>query len=234
MYIDYTYIKYVLPAVLFAMWASAKVNRTFRKYSTQYSMRNMTGRDAARTVLDAHGLYHVRIERVAGHLTDHYDPRANVIRLSDEVYSQTSTAAIGVAAHEAGHAVQYAQGYVPIKLRNAIIPVTNLGSKLAMPLIIVGLLFSGTVSTMGNLAYLGVGCFALSTLFQLLTLPTEFDASRRAIRAIKSCNILTDTEIAGSRKVLTAAALTYVAALAVSLTQLLRLLTIVNRKNDRD
>lgn len=234
MYIDYTYIVYVLPAVLFAMWASSKVNSTFRKYSSQYSMRNMTGRDAARAVLDANGLYQVRIERVAGHLTDHYDPRSNVIRLSDGVYSQTSTAAIGVAAHEAGHAIQHAQGYVPIKLRNAIIPITNLGSKLAMPLILVGLLFAGTGSAMGGLAYLGVACFGLSTLFQLLTLPTEFDASRRALCAIESCNILTDTEIAGSRKVLTAAALTYVAALAVSLTQLLRLLTIVNRRNDRN
>ena len=232
MYIDYTYIAYVLPAVLFAMWASSKVNSTFRKYSSQYSLRNMTGRDAARAVLDAHGLYNVRIERVAGNLTDHYDARSNVIRLS--VYSQTSTAAIGVAAHEAGHAIQHAQGYVPIKLRNAIIPITNLGSKLAMPLILVGLLFAGTGSAMGELAYLGVACFGLSTLFQLLTLPTEFDASRRALRAIEGCNILTDTEIAGSRKVLTAAALTYVAALAVSLTQLLRLLTIVNRRNDRD
>ena len=228
MYIDYTYIMYVLPAVLFAMWASSKVNSTFRKYSSQYSMRNMTGRDAARAVLDANGLYQVRIERVAGNLTDHYDPRNNVIRLSDGVYSQTSTAAIGVAAHEAGHAIQHAQGYMPIKLRNAIIPITNLGSKLAMPLILVGLLFAGTGSAMGELAYLGVACFGLSTLFQLLTLPTEFDASRRALRAIE------DTEIAGSRKVLTAAALTYVAALAVSLTQLLRLLTIVNRRNDRD
>ncbi|RGD01424.1 zinc metallopeptidase [Lachnospiraceae bacterium AM25-11LB] len=234
MYIDYTYIAYVLPAVLFAMWASSKVNSTFRKYSSQYSLRNMTGRDAARAVLDAHGLYNVRIERVAGNLTDHYDARSNVIRLSDSVYSQTSTAAIGVAAHEAGHAIQHAQGYVPIKLRNAIIPITNLGSKLAMPLILVGLLFAGTGSAMGELAYLGVACFGLSTLFQLLTLPTEFDASRRALRAIEGCNILTDTEIAGSRKVLTAAALTYVAALAVSLTQLLRLLTIVNRRNDRD
>lgn len=233
MYIDYTYIAYVLPAVLFAMWASSKVNSTFRKYSSQYSLRNMTGRDAARAVLDAHGLYNVRIERVAGNLTDHYDPRSNVIRLSDSVYSQTSTAAIGVAAHEAGHAIQHAQGYVPIKLRNAIIPITNLGSKLAMPLILVGLLFAGTGSAMGELAYLGVACFGLSTLFQLLILPTEFDASRRALRAIEGCNILTDTEIAGSRKVLTAAALTYVAGAASAILQLLRILLLTgNRRND--
>lgn len=234
MYIDYSYIVYVLPAVLFAMWASSHVNSTFRRYSKQYSMRNMTGYDAARRVLDANGLYHVRIERVAGNLTDHYDPRANVIRLSDTVYGQTSTAAIGVAAHEAGHAIQYAKGYAPIKLRNAIIPITNLGSKLAMPLILVGLLFAGNGSELGNLAYVGVACFGLSTLFQLLTLPTEFNASRRAVNAIESCAILTEDEISGSKKVLTAAALTYVAALAVSLMQLLRLLTIVNRRNNRD
>ena len=224
MFIDYSYVVYVLPAVLFAMWASSHVNSTFRRYSTQYSMRNMTGYDAARRVLDANGLYSVRIERVSGSLTDHYDPRNNVIRLSDSVYHQTSTAAIGVAAHEAGHAI--------IRLRNAIIPVTNLGSKLAMPLILIGLLFAGSGSSMGTLAYVGVACFGLSTLFQLFTLPTEFDASRRAIRAIETCGILTSDEIYGSKKVLTAAALTYVAALAVSLMQLFRLLTIVNRRNN--
>lgn len=232
MFIDYSYVVYVLPAVLFAMWASSHVNSTFRRYSTQYSMRNMTGYDAARRVLDANGLYSVRIERVSGNLTDHYDPRNNVIRLSDSVYHQTSTAAIGVAAHEAGHAIQYAQNYAPIRLRNAIIPVTNLGSKLAMPLILIGLLFAGSGSSMGTLAYVGVACFGLSTLFQLFTLPTEFDASRRAIRAIETCGILTSDEIYGSKKVLTAAALTYVAALAVSLMQLFRLLTIVNRRNN--
>lgn len=234
MYIDYSYIVYVLPAVLFAMWASSHVNSTFRRYSKQYSMRNMTGYDAARSVLDANGLYTVRIERVSGNLTDHYDPRANVIRLSDSVYGQTSTAAIGVAAHEAGHAIQYARGYMPIKVRNAIIPVTNLGSKLAMPLILVGLLFAGNGSAMGNLAYVGVACFGLSTLFQLFTLPTEFDASRRAVYAIENCGILSQDEVRGSKKVLKAAALTYVAALAVSLMQLLRLLMLVNRRNNRD
>lgn len=234
MFIDYSYIVYVLPAVIFAMWASSHVNNTFRRYSTQYSMRNMTGFDAARRVLDANGLYNVRIERIHGNLTDHYDPRANVIRLSDTVYGQTSTAAIGVAAHEAGHAIQYAQGYAPIKLRNAIIPVTNIGSRLAMPLIIIGLLFAGRNAGMSNLAYLGVACFALSTLFQLFTLPTEFDASKRALRAIENCGILSQDELKGSKKVLTAAAMTYVAALAVSLAQLFRLLLLVNRRNSRN
>lgn len=234
MFIDYTYLVWVLPAVLFAMWASARVNSTFQRYSSQYSMRRMTGYDAARRVLDSNGLFQVRIERVGGRLTDHYDPRSNVIRLSDSVYNQTSTAAIGVAAHEAGHAIQYARGYAPIKIRNAIIPVTNIGSKLAMPLILVGLLFSGGNSMALNLAYLGVACFGLSTLFQLVTLPTEFNASRRAIQAIESCGILTEEEIYGAKKVLSAAAMTYVAALAVSLMQLLRLLTIVNRRNNRN
>lgn len=234
MYIDYSYVVYVLPAVIFAMWASSHVNSTFRRYSTQYSLRNMTGFDAARRVLDANGLYGVKIERVSGNLTDHYDPRANVIRLSDSVYGQTSTAAIGVAAHEAGHAIQYAKGYAPIKFRNAIIPITNIGSKLAMPLILAGLVFAGSGSAMSNLAYWGVACFGLSTLFQLVTLPTEFNASKRALYAIENCGILTQDEIRGSKKVLTAAALTYVAALAVSLAQLFRLLMLVNRRNDRD
>lgn len=233
MFIDYTYIIWMLPAVIFAMWASARVNNTFKRYSTQYSRRNMTGCDAARRVLDSNGLYQVRIERIGGNLTDHYDPRSNVIRLSDSVYNQTSTAAIGVAAHEAGHAIQYARGYAPIKLRNAIIPVTNIGSKLAMPLILIGLLFSGG-SEMGlTVAYLGVACFGLSTLFQLFTLPTEFDASKRAVQAIEDCGILNEEELYGARKVLSAAAMTYVAALAVSLMQLLRLLAIVNRRNGR-
>ena len=141
MFFDVYYLVLVLPAVFLAMWASARVNSTFRKYSQQYSRRNLTGADAARLVLDANGLHNVRIERVAGNLTDHYDPRTNVIRLSDSVYGSTSTAAIGVAAHEAGHAIQYAVHYVPIKLRAAIIPATRIGSMLAIPLILIGLLF---------------------------------------------------------------------------------------------
>ena len=143
MFFDWTYVVLVLPAVLLAMWASANVNSTFRRYSTQYSRRGITGAQAARRVLDANGLTAVRIEHVSGNLTDHYDPKANVIRLSDQVYDNTSTAAIGVACHEAGHAVQRAVGYAPIRLRTAIVPITNIGSRLSMPLILVGLLFSG-------------------------------------------------------------------------------------------
>lgn len=228
MFFDYYYILWVLPAVIFAVWASARVSAAFQKYSSQLSRSGLTGSQAARKVLEAGGIYQARIERTGGSLTDHYDPRRNIIRLSAPVFDQTSTAAIGVAAHEAGHAIQYAQGYLPIRIRNAIIPVTNLGSRLALPLILIGLLFAG--EGLGNLAYLGVLCFSLSALFQLITLPVEFDASRRALRAIESTHILTGEELAGARKVLSAAALTYVAALAVSLTQLLRLLTIVNRR----
>lgn len=233
MFFDVYYLVLVLPAVFLAMWASARVNSTFRKYSQQYSRRNLTGADAARLVLDANGLHNVRIERVAGNLTDHYDPRTNVIRLSDSVYGSTSTAAIGVAAHEAGHAIQYAVHYVPIKLRAAIIPATRIGSMLAIPLILIGLLFvSGDLGV--QLAYAGIACFGLSTVFQLVTLPTEFNASRRALAALESGHLLDENEMVGARKTLWAAAMTYVAALAVSLAQLLRLLLIVGgrRRND--
>lgn len=233
LFFDVYYLVLVLPAVVLAIWASSRVNSTFRKYSQQRSSRHLTGADAARLVLDANGLHHVCIERVTGHLTDHYDPRTNVIRLSDSVYDNPSTAAIGVAAHEAGHAIQYAVHYLPIKLRSAIIPVTNIGSKLAMPLILIGLLFvSGDLGV--QLAYAGIACFGLSTLFQLLTLPTEFNASHRALAALEQGHVLNANELEGARKTLWAAAMTYVAALAVSLAQLLRLLLLVGgrRRND--
>lgn len=182
---DLIYIVLVLPAVFFSLWASIKVNTTFKKYSSVRTAKGMTGAEAAREVLDANGLYHVRIEHISGNLTDHFDPRENVIRLSDNVYGVSSTAAVGVAAHEAGHAVQYANGYIPLKLRNAIIPVTNIGSRLSMPLILLGLIFSSFGRTFIYIAYIGVACYGLCTLFQLLTLPTEFNASRRAMAAIE-------------------------------------------------
>lgn len=232
MFFDWTYLVLVLPAVILAAWASSNVNRTFRKFSSQRSRRGITGAQAARRVLDANGLQMVRIERVSGNLTDHYDPRANVIRLSDSVHDNTSTAAIGVACHEAGHAVQYAVNYAPIKFRAAIIPITNIGSKLAIPLILIGLLFMN--SDLYYLAYAGILCFSLSTLFQLVTLPTEFNASRRAMAAIESGGLLYDDELVGAKKTLRAAALTYVAALAVSLAQLLRLLLLVGGRRRRD
>lgn len=224
--IDTSYLLLVLPCILLSLWASANVNSTFKKYSQQFSSRRITGADAALRVLRAHGVTNVRIEQVQGNLTDHYDPRANVIRLSQSVYGDTSTAAIGVACHEAGHAVQYAQGYAPIKLRSAIIPVTNLGSRLAMPLILIGILFSAMGNLSDTLVTLGIACFGLSLVFQLITLPVEFDASRRALRAIEEGQLLTQEEYQGAKKTLTAAALTYVAATAVALSQLIRLISI--------
>lgn len=232
---DWTYLVLVLPCILLSLWASANVNSTFKKYSKQYSQRRLTGAEAAQRVLRANGVMGVRIERVSGNLTDHYDPRTNVICLSDSVYDNTSTAAIGVACHEAGHAVQYAVDYAPIKLRSAIIPVTNFGSKIAMPLILLGILFSAFGMMAETLVYLGIACFGLSLVFQIVTLPVEFNASRRALQAIEDGNLLTQEEQRGARKTLTAAALTYVAATAVALAQLLRLIAIFGgsrRRND--
>lgn len=223
--IDATYIFLVLPAVIFALWAQFNVKSTFSKYSKIASRSGMTGFDSARRILDANGLGDVRIAHVSGDLTDHYNPTDNTIYLSDSVYGSNSAAAIGVAAHEAGHAVQHATGYTPIKIRSAIIPITNIGSNLAMPLIILGIILS-----FPTLAYIGVAAFGLSTLFQLVTLPVEFDASGRALKALEGS--LDSDDLASARKVLRAAALTYVAALAVSLVNLLRLLIIV-AGNDR-
>ena len=234
MYFDWTYVVLVLPCVLLSLWASSSVKTTFNKYSKQFSRRGITGAQAAERVLRANGVYGVQIQRVSGDLTDHFDPKTNVIRLSDPVYNSTSTAAIGVACHEAGHAVQYAQSYAPIKLRAAIIPITNLGSKLAMPLILIGVLLSAFEYVSYGFVYLGIACFGFSLLFQLVTLPVEFNASRRALQAIESGELLTDEERRGARKTLTAAAMTYVAATAVALAQLLRLLLIFGGRRRRD
>ena len=232
---DWTYLVLVLPCVILAFVASARVNSTFNRYSKQLSSRRITGAEAARQVLLKNGVSGVQITRVSGNLTDHFDPRSNTIRLSDSVYDSTSTAAIGVACHEAGHAVQYANSYFPIKIRAAIIPVTNIGSMLAMPLILIGLLFTSEDITSSGFIYAGIACFGLSAVFQLITLPVEFNASRRAMVAIKDSGILTSEEQTGARKTLTAAAMTYVAALAVSLAQLLRLILLFGgrgRRND--
>ena len=224
MYFDITYVILVLPFVILSLWASANVNSTFKRYSQQHSRRRITGAQAAQRVLSSNGVSGVRIERVSGNLSDHFDPRTNVIRLSDSVFDATSTAAIGVACHEAGHAVQYAQSYAPMKLRSAIIPVTNIGSQLAMPLILLGVILSAFFEYSYTLVYVGIACFGLSLLFQLITLPVEFNASNRALRAIEEGNILTEDEQIGAKKVLRAAAMTYVAATAVALVQLLRLI----------
>ena len=221
---DWTYLVLVLPCVILSLWASSNVNSTFQKYSNQFSIRRLTGAQAAQRVLSHNGVSGVRIERVSGNLTDHFDPKTNVIRLSDSVYDSTSTAAIGVACHEAGHAVQYAQNYGPIKLRAAIIPITNIGSKLAMPLILIGLLLAAFENLSFTFVYIGIACFGLSLVFQLVTLPVEFNASRRAMQAIESANLLTEEEQRGAKKTLKAAALTYVAATATALAQLLRLI----------
>ena len=215
----------VLPALLFTIWAQMNVNSTFEKYRKVQTDSHITGYAAARRILDANGLHNVSIERVAGNLTDHYDPKANVIRLSDAVHDSTSAAAVGVAAHEAGHAVQHAKGYFPIKVRQAIIPATRIGSVLAMPLFIIGLIFATPA-----LVYAGIIFYALATVFQLVTLPVEFNASNRAMAALESGGDLSTRELAASRKVLTAAALTYVAALATSLLTLLRLILIANSR----
>lgn len=230
---DWTYIVLVLPCIIFSLIASASVNSTFKKYSSQISVRRITGAQAAQRVLTSNGVNGVRIERVAGNLTDHFDPKSNVIRLSESVYDSASTAAIGVACHEAGHAVQYANDYFPIKIRAAIIPITNFGSKLAMPLILLGILFSAIGSFSNTLVYIGIACFGLSLLFQLITLPVEFNASRRAIESIEENGILTDEEQKGARKTLRAAALTYVAATAVALAQLIRLISIFGNRGRR-
>ena len=229
---DWTYIVLVLPFIILSLLASASVKSTFKKYSSQFSRRGLTGAQAADQVLRANGVYNVRIERVPGDLTDHFDPKTNVIRLSDSVCDSSSVAAIGVACHEAGHAVQYAQGYGPIQLRAAIIPITNIGSKLAMPLILLGLLleFLGGISNFFVAA--GVICFSFSLIFQLITLPVEFNASHRAITAISQSGILFDDEISGAKKTLRAAAMTYVAATAVALMQLIRLIMIFNKRRN--
>ena len=232
-YIDWTYIVLVLPFMILSLVARAKVNSSFKRYSEEHSKRGLSAVDAARRVLQANGVTDVAIEQVSGHLTDHFDPKANVIRLSDSVYGSTSVAAIGVACHEAGHAVQHAVGYVPVKIRTAIVPITNIGSKLSIPLIFIGIALSYLGEFYSYIAYVGVALFSLCVIFQLVTLPTEFNASRRAIKALSENGILDEQELKGAKKVLSAAAMTYVAALAVAVMQLLRLLIIVGNSRRR-
>lgn len=224
---NYYYIILVLPMVILSMIASAKVNSSFKRYSKVMSSRRITGAQAAFEVLRHYGITNVQIERVSGNLTDHFDPRTNVIRLSDNVYNSTSVAAIGVACHEAGHAAQYAQSYVPIKLRNKVLPLANLGSKLGVPLAIIGYFLD-----FGPLALAGVIFFSFAVVFQLITLPVEFNASKRALNVISDADILSNDEKKGAKSVLSAAAMTYVASLAVSVASLLRLILTINRRRD--
>ena len=233
---DWT-ILVMIPAMLFALIAQARVKTTFDKYECVGTARRISGAEAARRILDRNGLYHVRVERVSGRLTDHFDPRENVIRLSDATYGSTSVAALGVAAHEAGHAVQHAVGYFPIKVRTAIIPITQLGSRLSMPIFLVGFLLSGfslvDPSTGGMIMAVGIGLFSLVAVFQLVTLPTEFNASSRALKTLEECGLLYGDEISGARRVLSAAAMTYVAALASSLASILRLVILAAGASNR-
>ena len=224
---NYYYIILVLPMVILSMIASVRVNSAFKKYSQVLSSRRITGAQAAFEILRYYGITNVQIERVSGNLTDHFDPRTNVIRLSDKVYNSTSVAAIGVACHEAGHAAQYAQGYSPIKIRNTILPLANIGSKAGIPLAILGLALS-----FEPLALAGVIFFAFAVIFQLVTLPVEFNASKRAITVIGEVDLLNEEEKKGAKSVLSAAAMTYVAALAVSIANLLRLVLSMNRRRD--
>ncbi len=224
------YLSYflVIVSLILASFASANVNNQFKKYSTVLSQRGITGRMAAEQVLRNAGVYDISIEPVQGSLTDHYDPRENVIRLSDNVFDSSSIAAIGIAAHEAGHAIQYASGYGPIKLRNAIIPITNIGATLSWPLIIIGMLSS----SLNMLTMVGALLFLVVVFFQMVTLPVEFDASYRGMNSIAALQLLNAEEMEGTKKVLQAAALTYVAALAASIAQFLRILSVigVNRR----
>ena len=221
---DTTYLLLVVPALLIALIAQIQVKSAFSRYARVRCTSGLTGAQAAQRILQANGITDVRIEHISGKLTDHFDPQAKVIRLSDEVYGVASIAAVGVAAHEAGHAVQYA----PIRIRAAIIPATRIGSNLSWPLLIAGLIFNWSV-----LVWAGILLFGLVTVFQLATLPVEFNASRRALAAIESRNLLTDDELRGARSVLRAAAMTYVAALLVSFAQLLRLIILYgNRRRD--
>lgn len=233
MYIDLTYIVLVMPAVLLSLWASWNVNSTYRRYSQNSNSRGLTAAEAARRVLNANGLSNVPIECIPGELTDHYDPSANVVRLSEGVFGSCSTAAIGVACHEVGHAIQHATGYLPVRIRSAIVPITNIGAKLSVPLIMAGLLLSGFSQKLIMAAYIGILLFSLCAVFQIVTLPTEFNASRRALVSIQDMNLLTGEELTGARRTLRAAALTYVAALTTTLVQLLRFIILVNSRSSR-
>ncbi|MBR2042543.1 MAG: zinc metallopeptidase [Oscillospiraceae bacterium] len=220
-YFDIYYLILIVPALLFGLWAQSQVNSNFNKYSKIGTMRGMTGAQAAEYILRQNGIYDVTVRQISGHLSDNFNPRNKTISLSDSVYNSTSIAAIGVAAHEAGHAVQHAVNYAPIRIRELIIPVTQIGSWLYLPIIMVGIIFS-----MNSLVNIGIILFSTLALFQLVTLPVEFNASDRAIKTLEGSGILYGDEITGAKRVLKAAALTYVAALVSSLAQLLRLILI--------
>lgn len=229
-FFDPTMILVLIGAVL-SMWASARVQSTFRKYSSVRSRTNMTGAEAAKRLLNSQGIYDVTVESISGQLTDHYDPRTKTLRLSDSVYGSASVSAIGVAAHECGHAIQDNVGYAPLRMRAAFVPVVNFGSQLSWPLILLGVIIGGVGSPIVNI---GIWMFVLVVLFQLITLPVEFNASRRAVVLLDQVGILQGEEVGQTRKVLGAAALTYVAAAATSILQLLRLVILFGGRRNRD
>lgn len=228
-FFDPTYVL-ILIGVAISMVASSKMNTTFQKYQRVGSRSGLTGREAAARVLQANGIYDVTIEHIVGNLTDHYDPRTKTLRLSDATYNQPSVAAIGVAAHECGHAIQHQVGYVPLKLRGALVPIVNFGSTISWPLILIGLLFNSQSSHL--FINLGIILFSTAVLFQLVTLPVEFNASNRALKALSNTGLLYDDEIAMTRKVLGAAAMTYVAGAAATALQLLRILILTRGRRD--
>ena len=226
-YFDPTYVL-ILIGIVVSLMASAKLNSTYQRYSAVRSVCGLTGAEAAKRLLNTQGIYDVTIRRVAGNLTDHYDPRTKTVNLSDAVYGSTSLAAIGVAAHECGHAMQDAGDYAPLRMRAALVPVANIGAQLSWPLIIIGILLGGS-----PLISIGIILFSLAVLFQIVTLPVEYNASHRAVTLLDSTGILAGQEVGQTRKVLNAAALTYVAAAAASILQLLRLVLLFgNRRND--
>ncbi len=227
MYYNWSYLVFMLPCIIFTLVVQISMNSTFKKYGSIRNSRGLTGAQAAERVLLKNGVTGVRIERVAGEYTDHFDPRTNVIRLSDAVYDRASIAAVGVACHEAGHAVQHAQGYVPNKIRSAILPVANIGSKLSWILIVLGLI----TSALQPLLYVGIVLFSAAVLFTIATLPVEFNASSRALKCIRETGMLSDSEYRGAKKTLTAAALTYVASAATAVMQLLRLILIARSRD---
>lgn len=225
---DYYYLVLIIPAFLITLWAQMKVKSTFAQYDRVPNRQGLTAAMVARQILDSNGLQHIRIERVSGQLTDHYSPKEDVIRLSDSTYNSVSVGAIGVAAHEVGHAIQYDKGYFPIKLRSAIIPLSQIGSAAAIPLAILGLIMGFPV-----LVQVGIILFCAVVLFQLFTLPVEFNASRRALRTLEDDRILEGEELTGAGKVLTAAAMTYVAALIMAIANLLRLILLAQNRGRR-
>ena len=227
---DWTYLL-VLAGAMLSLWASARVNSTFQKYAKVRSMSGMSGAQVARAILDRNGLSNIPVEHIAGNLSDHYDPARKVLRLSDSTYQSNSVAAIGVAAHECGHAIQHKEGYGPLKFRNTIVPAANIGSRLGIPIILLGLFFGAGGSFLVNL---GIWVFSIAVLFQIITLPVEFNASSRALQVLENYGILGMEETGKAKKVLSAAAMTYVAAAASSILQLLRLIILFGGRRSRD